>query len=100
MDLFPTFSLLKEVLDRVALCPLVLYVLSAEPFNEVISNCNDISGIQLFDNQAKIFQHADDTTFVFTDMSSMDYIFQIIGMYEKASGSKCNRHKTELVSKY
>ena len=79
-------------------CPLsaILYVLSAEPFHEVILNCNNILGVNLFDKQAKIFQHADDTTFFVSDTRSIDYIFQSISIYERASGSTCNRHKTEL----
>ena len=80
-------------------CPIsaILYVLSAEPFHEIIVNCDRISGIRFIDNEVKIFQHADDTTFFLDNASSIENVFEVINIYEKASGSKCNTHKTELL---
>ena len=79
-------------------CPLsaILYVLCAEPLHEIISNSDQVSGIELLGNQVKVFQHADDTTFLLSDASSVDRIFDLLAVYELASGSKCNRKKTEL----
>ncbi|KAJ8029421.1 hypothetical protein HOLleu_28804 [Holothuria leucospilota] len=52
-------------------CPIsaILYVLTAEPFHEAIVNCNKISGIKVGDHEAKIFQHADDTTFFYLTLT-------------------------------
>ncbi|PIK33594.1 pol-like protein [Apostichopus japonicus] len=81
-------------------CPLsaMLYVLCAEPFLEAIINCPYIHGIKFCEVEAKIFQHADDTTFFVSSITSIYSIFNIIKLYERASGSSCNIDKTELLS--
>ncbi|KAJ8028516.1 hypothetical protein HOLleu_30774 [Holothuria leucospilota] len=81
-------------------CPLSasLYVLTAEPLHEVICNCKVISGISFLDLEAKMFQHADDTTFITSNPDCLTDIFRIIKLYEKGSGSKCNLEKTELLT--
>lgn len=80
-------------------CPLsaILYVLCAEPFHEAICKCPDISGIRMGEVEAKMFQHADDTTFFVENVSSIQSILKIIEVYERASGSKCNIDKTEML---
>ena len=80
-------------------CPIsvILYVLSAEPFHDAIYRCKDISGIEFMNHEARMFQHADDTTFLLSDISSIKSVQKVIYLYEKASGSKCNVEKTELL---
>ena len=80
-------------------CPLspILYVLSAEPFHESICKSPSISGIEIGNVEAKMFQHADDTTFFISNVKSVHNILQVIRLYELASGSKCNVNKTELL---
>ena len=81
-------------------CPIsaILYVLSAEPLHDVISNSPLISGIHFCDREAKIFQHADDTTFFASSINSIYSILRVLKTYEDASGSKCNFEKTELLT--
>ena len=81
-------------------CPIsaLLYVLSVEPFHETICKSPYISGIQINDIEVRMFQHADDTTFFVSSLTSIFSILKIINMYEHASGSKCNIDKTELLT--
>ena len=81
-------------------CPIsaLLYVLSAEPLHDVISNCSFISGITFCNTEAKIFQHADDTTFFVSSITSIYSILKVLQLYENASGSMCNKDKTELLT--
>ena len=80
-------------------CPIsaLLYVLSVEPFHDYICKDPHISGINIGITEAKIFQHADDTTFFVSNITSVYSILQVINQYERASGSKCNIEKTELL---
>ena len=80
-------------------CPAsaLLYVLSAEPFHETICKSPYISGIQIGHTEARMFQHADDTTFFVSSITSIFSIMRVVKVYELASGSKCNMNKTELL---
>ncbi|PIK62472.1 pol-like protein [Apostichopus japonicus] len=80
-------------------CPIsaILYVLSAEPFHDAIYKSKSIIGIEFMHHEAKMFQHADDTTFFLSDTSSVKSVQNVINLYEGASGSKCNVEKTELL---
>ena len=80
-------------------CPVsaLLYVLSAEAFHGMICSSPYISGIQFGFTEARMFQHADDTTFFVSSISSIFEILRIMNIYELASGSKCNVDKTELL---
>ena len=80
-------------------CPIsaILYVLTAEPLHEAIVKSPHISGIQFCDTEARIFQHADDTTFFVSSITSIHSVLSVIKLYEHASGSLCNLNKTELL---
>ncbi|KAJ8029065.1 hypothetical protein HOLleu_28369 [Holothuria leucospilota] len=80
-------------------CPIsaLLYVISAEPFREAIYKNANISGIKFLNFEARMFQHADDTTFMLANSESIVSVFETIKDYERASGSKCNYEKTELL---
>lgn len=81
-------------------CPIsaLLYVLAAEPLRFNIQNCN-ISGIKIPNSteEALIFQHADDTTLTVSDKCSVDEVFKVFNCYEKSSGAKINRQKSEIL---
>lgn len=82
-------------------CPIsaLLYVLSAEPLSYTIrKNCN-IRGIDIpySDETAIIFQHADDTTLCVNDKMSILETLDVFDLYGKASGSKINKAKSEIM---
>lgn len=82
-------------------CPIsaLLYVLSAEPLSLAIRNHGNIHGIQIpFSNAtAVLFQHADDTTLCLSDKQSIKSTFEVFNLYNKASGSKINISKSEIL---
>ena len=45
----------------------------------------------------KLLSYADDNNFLVTYPKSIKYIFEIIDIYGKASGSKLNKDKTEVI---
>ena len=71
-------------------CPLsaILYVLSAEPMRNAIVNNPDIKGFDVEGTPALFFQHADDSTAMVHNISSVNQVFDTFKKYNKASGSK------------
>ncbi|PIK62474.1 pol-like protein [Apostichopus japonicus] len=61
-------------------CPIsaILYVLSAEPFHDAIYKSKSIIGIEFMHHEAKMFQHADDTTFFLSDTSSVKSVKMLL----------------------
>ena len=80
-------------------CPLsaILYVLMAEPMRNAIVNNTRINCFNIKGAKALIFQHADDSTFFVKDMKSIQTIFGVFEEYSKASGSKVNIEKSEIL---
>jgi hypothetical protein len=80
-------------------CPLsaLLYVLSAEPVRNLIVNNPHIKGIDVFDQKALLFQHADDSTAFVKDFDSVKVICNCFDTYNRASGSKVNLGKSEIL---
>ncbi|CAG2243758.1 unnamed protein product [Mytilus edulis] len=82
-------------------CPIsaLLYVLSAEPLQCAIRNNLNIEGINIpnCDEKAVIFQHADDTTLTLCNKESINETLNIFEIYGKASGSKINMSKSEIM---
>ena len=97
--LTPYFRLKNSVKQG---CPIsaLLYVLLAEPLSTAIKKNNDIKGIKIpmTDKEEKIFSHADDTTLTLADKNSIQETFKVIKLYEKASGAKLNKDKSEVMS--
>ena len=79
-------------------CPLspLLYVLNIEILLVSIRNNPRIHGINIPGNdKQKISAYADDATMTLKDDTSVIHAFETINDYERASGSKLNRTKTE-----
>lgn len=82
-----------------SLSPL-LYILCVEVLACEIRNCKNIRGFLLpsaSDKQFKVRQYTDDTTSFVKDYSSLVSLFDLITVYEKGSGTKLNRSKSEAM---
>ena len=80
-------------------CPLsaMLYILTAEPMRNAIVKCPDVNGFVVDGTRALLFQHADDSTAIVSNLESIDAIFGIFDTYNNASGSKVNIEKSEIL---
>lgn len=82
-----------------SLSPL-LYILCVEVLAFLIRNSKNIRGFLLpgaGSKQFKVRQYADDTTSFVKDYSSLVSLFDLIMIYEKGSGDKLNRSKSEAM---
>ena len=82
-----------------SLSPL-LYILCVEALACQIRLCKDIRGFLLpgaKGRQFKVRQYADDTTSFLKDYTSLVRLFDIISIYERGSGAKLNKSKTEAM---
>ena len=78
----------------------LLYVLCVEALACQIRNCPEIRGFLLpgaRGRQAKVRIYADDTTTILKDVFSLRRLFDLISIYERGSGAKLNRSKTEAM---
>ena len=75
----------------------LLYTLVAKVLGTAIRNCKEISEVCLHGSseESKIGQYADDGDLTLVDDASITKAFEIIGMYERGSGSRLNLGKTE-----
>jgi len=82
-------------------CPLsmTLYALAIEPLANYIKSNNNIKGIKIpnCNDEIKLFQHADDCNTIITTEISYDNIINEFDKFSKASGSKINDGKTEIL---
>ena len=80
-------------------CPLsaLLYVLSAEPLRNSVVNHPGINAFDVDGDKALFFQHADDSTAFVRDLNSVKHVFECFDKYNKASGSKVNLEKSEIL---
>lgn len=78
-------------------CPLSmpLYILTAEILATHIRANNQIRGLRLpnSNEETKLSQYADDTTFLLSDDNSIAEAFNTLDLYERASGAKINIEK-------
>ena len=82
-----------------SLSPL-LYILCVEVLACKIRNCKSMRGFLLpgaNGKQFKVRQYADDRTSFINDYNSLVCLFDLISIYEKGSGAKLNRSKTEAM---
>lgn len=82
-----------------SLSPL-LYVVCVEVLACLIRNCQNIRGFLLpgaGGKQFKVRQYADDTTSFVKDYNSLKALFDLITLYEKGSGARLNRSKSEAM---
>ena len=81
-------------------CPLspYLFILCAEILGAAVRRDTLIRGIKISDNECKISQYADDTTFILDGTrSSIERSFVLLNMFAKLSGLKVNYEKTEAL---
>lgn len=97
--LTPYFRLKNSVKQG---CPIsaLLYVLLAEPLSIAIKKNCEIRGVVIPNTnvEEKVFVHADDTTLTLVDKNSVSETFRVLELYEKASGAKLNKEKSEVLA--
>ena len=78
-------------------CPLsaLLYILIAEVLGIEVRLNDKIVGYKFRDQEHKILQYADDTCLCVTVTESIKECFNVLRIYEKASGAKVNISKTD-----
>ncbi|CAC5408380.1 unnamed protein product [Mytilus coruscus] len=83
-------------------CPIsaLLYVLLAEPLSIAIKKNCEIRGVVIPNTnvEEKVFVHADDTTLTLVDKNSVSENISVLELYEKASGQKLNKRKSEVLA--
>ena len=78
----------------------LLYVLCVEVLASLIRSSSFITGFLLPGAKGvhfRVRQYADDTTTFVKNISSLTQLFNVISLYEKGSGAKLNRSKTEAM---
>lgn len=88
------------MLDRGILCPLfcTFFVLKFLPF--FVRDCHHVRGFLLpgaYGKQFKVRQYVDDTTCFVKDFCSLVCLLDLISIYERGSGTKLHRSKTEAM---
>ena len=82
-------------------CPLspLLFVMAAEILAYAIKQKSDIQGISLPANEnIKIMQYADDTTFFPNDENDMKIFLDVLNNFTTISGLKINKNKSSYIS--
>ena len=75
-----------------------LYILAGQVQSILISQCDEIKGINIKGQEFKIIQYADDTTlFLDGSCSSFDAALNILEIFGSISGLNVNKDKTKLV---
>lgn len=78
----------------------LLYVQCVEALACLPRNSPEIKGFLLpgaSGRQFKVPVYADDTTVILKDLSSLRFLFSLISVYERGSGAKLNKSKTEAM---
>ena len=80
-------------------CPLspYLFILSAEILSNKLRQTTEINGINLFGNEVKISQFADDTNLFCTDIISVENSLNKVNNFGVISGLKLNVKKTKAI---
>ena len=74
-----------------------LFILTIELLAHHIRQDKNIKGIQIANKETKLSQYADDTTAIVSDKNSAKRFLNILDKFEKASGLKVNKDKTEAM---
>ena len=80
-------------------CPLspYLFILGAEILANRLRQTGEIKGINLFGNEVKISQFADDTNLFCADVTSVDHALNTVSSFGAISGLKLNVKKTKAM---
>ncbi|CAC5423370.1 unnamed protein product [Mytilus coruscus] len=72
----------------------------SEPLSIAIKKNCEIRGVVIPNTnvEEKVFVHADDTTLTLVDKNSVSETFRVLELYEKASGAKLNKEKSEVLA--
>ena len=72
-----------------------LFILAAEIMSHEIRNNNEIKGLQYLDKEIKLMSYADDTTVFLKSKDDAASLFSYLQNFERVSGLKINKEKTE-----
>jgi len=87
----------RGVRQGCSLSPL-LYIIALEPLACLIRNDEEIRGVKLPNgDEKKLSMYADDTNGILTTDNSIYKLFDDINIYEKGTGAKLNKGKTEAL---
>jgi len=80
-------------------CPLspYLFILGAEILSNRLRQTVEIKGINLFGNEVKISQFADDTNLFFAGATSVEHTLNTVSRFGAISGLKLNVKKTKAI---
>ena len=80
-------------------CPLscILFILCVEILAELIRKSPEIKGFSINNREKKISQFADDTSCILTDCKSVKLVIDIANCFQKFSGLKLNKDKSEIM---
>lgn len=83
-------------------CPLsmLLYIIGSEILNYLVKINVEIAPYHLGKESILLQQYADDTTFILTTPEKINSVYKIYETFEKISGQKINRNKTEALATY
>ena len=76
---------------------MLLFVVNADLLSRLVLRNPHIKGVKFRQQELKVQQYADDTTFFVTDKNSITELFRNIDTYCKATGQKLNAQKTEIL---
>jgi len=92
----PYFKIEKGVRQGDPLSP-YLFILATEIMSIYIRNNENIRGLMYGNSEIKLVAYADDTTIFVKDQNDAKHIFSFLNKFEKYSGLKMNKHKTEAM---
>ena len=90
----PYFSINRGVRQGDSLSP-YLFILAVELMSINIRNDDNIRGLNYENNEIKILSYADDTTAILQDETDANKLFAHLKEFERISGLKMNKSKTE-----
>ena len=73
----------------------ILFVVAVETLALAIRQNPEIIGIKIGGEETKLFQYADDTTVVLSDIDSAQALFNLLEVFKNLSGLVINSSKTE-----
>lgn len=78
-------------------CPIsmVLFAIAIEPFLSTLTR--ELQGLHIHGQKITCYAYADDVTVLVTAANDYEKLFETVALYEAASGSKLNRHKSGIM---